>query len=78
MTLQALWVAARPDEAGKFFQFLASAAYQLARGDQLQIMYGIGGARDLPERVLDHLPGWRAGAPVRVGNGAWDQRQLDV
>lgn len=79
MTLQALWVAACPDEAGKFFQFLATAAArQLARGEELQIMYGIGGERDLPERVLEHLPGWRASAPVRVGNGAWDQRQLDV
>jgi alpha,alpha-trehalase len=79
MTLQALWVAACPDEAGRFFQFLAgAAARQLARGDELQIMYGIGGERDLPERVLDHLPGWRGSAPVRVGNGAWHQRQLDV
>ena len=41
-------------------------------------MYGVGGERDLPERVLDHLPGWRSSAPVRVGNGAWNQRQLDV
>lgn len=79
MTLQALWVAACPDEAGKFFQFLATAAArQLAGGEELQIMYGIGGERDLPERVLDHLPGWRSSAPVRVGNGAWNQRQLDV
>lgn len=79
MTLQALWVAACPDEAGKFFQFLATAAArQLAGGEELQIMYGVGGERDLPERVLDHLPGWRSSAPVRVGNGAWNQRQLDV
>ncbi|MFE4227132.1 glycoside hydrolase family 15 protein [Arthrobacter sp. NPDC056886] len=79
MTLQALWVAACPDEAGKFFQFLATAAAsQLAAGEELQIMFGIGGERELPERELDHLPGWRASAPVRVGNGAWNQRQLDV
>lgn len=79
MTLQALWVAACPDEAGKFFQFLATAAArQLARGEELQIMYGVGGERELPERVLPHLPGWRSSAPVRVGNGAWNQRQLDV
>ena len=79
MTLQALWIAACPDEAGNFFQFLATAAArQLAAGEELQIMYGIGGERDLPERVLGHLPGWRASAPVRVGNGAWNQRQLDV
>jgi GH15 family glucan-1,4-alpha-glucosidase len=79
MTLQALWVTACPDEAGKFFQFLATvAARQLADGEELQIMFGIGGERELPERELDHLPGWRASAPVRVGNGAWNQRQLDV
>ena len=79
MTLQALWVAACPDEAGTFFQFLATAAAgQLAGGEELQIMFGIGGERELPERELAHLPGWRASAPVRVGNGAWNQRQLDV
>ncbi|MET3921712.1 glycoside hydrolase family 15 protein [Arthrobacter sp. UYEF20] len=79
MTLQALWVAACPDEAGNFFQFLAAAAAsQLAAGEDLQIMFGIGGERELPERELAHLPGWRASAPVRVGNGAWNQRQLDV
>jgi len=79
MTLQALWVAACPDEAAKFFQFLATAAAsQLAGGDELQIMFGIGGERELPERELVHLPGWRASSPVRVGNGAWNQRQLDV
>ena len=79
MTLQALWVAACPDEAGKFFQFLATAAAgRLSHGDELQIMYGIGGERDLSERELAHLPGWRGSTPVRVGNGAWDQRQLDV
>ncbi len=79
MTLQALWVSACPDEAGKFFQFLATvAARQLAGGEELQIMFGIGGERELPERELAHLPGWRASTPVRVGNGAWNQRQLDV
>jgi GH15 family glucan-1,4-alpha-glucosidase len=79
MTLQALWVAACPDEASKFFAFLArAAASQLQRGHDLQIMFGVGGERDLSERELTHLPGWRGSAPVRVGNGAWNQRQLDV
>jgi GH15 family glucan-1,4-alpha-glucosidase len=44
----------------------------------LQIMFGIGGERDLSERELPHLAGWRGSRPVRVGNGAWLQRQLDV
>jgi GH15 family glucan-1,4-alpha-glucosidase len=41
-------------------------------------MYGIGGEHDLSERELPHLRGWRGSRPVRVGNGAWRQTQLDV
>jgi alpha,alpha-trehalase len=44
----------------------------------LQIMYGIAGERDLTEHTLDHLTGWRGSRPVRIGNGAFDQLQLDV
>ena len=79
LTMEALWVAACPDEANKFFAFLANAAASgLQRGADLQIMFGIGGERDLSERELPHLAGWRGSRPVRVGNGAWLQRQLDV
>jgi GH15 family glucan-1,4-alpha-glucosidase len=79
LTMDALWVAACPHEAGKFFGFLAdAAAAQLRRGFDLQIMFGVGGEHDLSERELPHLSGWRASRPVRVGNGAWRQRQLDV
>jgi GH15 family glucan-1,4-alpha-glucosidase len=79
LTMEALWVAACPDEADKFFGFLAdAAASQLQRGTDLQIMFGIGGERDLSERELPHLAGWRDSQPVRVGNGAGNQRQLDV
>ena len=78
-TLQALWVAACPDEAGKFFDYISgAAASQARRGADLQIMFGVGGERDLTERELPHLTGWRGSAPIRVGNGAWNQRQLDV
>ena len=78
-TIEALWVAACPDEANEFFDYMtASAAGSLEQGGDLQIMFGIGGERDLTERELPHLAGWRASAPVRVGNGAWRQRQLDV
>jgi GH15 family glucan-1,4-alpha-glucosidase len=77
--MEALWVAACPDEANKFFAFLAdAAASQLHRGMDLQIMFGVGGEHDLTERELPHLAGWRQSRPVRVGNGAWNQRQLDV
>lgn len=79
MTMRGLWVAACPDEAQRFFDFLARAAgTQLDRGLHLQIMYGMGGERDLTERELSHLSGWHDSAPVRVGNGAWRQHQLDV
>ena len=79
LTMEALWVAACPDEANKFFVFLAdAAASQLQHGGDLQIMFGVGGERDLSERELPQLAGWRDSRPVRVGNEAWRQRQLDV
>jgi len=79
MTLRGLFVAACPDEAERFFAFLARAAgTQLERGLPLQIVFGIGGERDLSERELPHLSGWRGSGPVRAGNGAWTQRQQDV
>ncbi len=79
LTMAALWVAACPDEASQFFGFLAgAAAAQLDQSGDLQIMFGVGGERDLTERELPHLAGWRGSRPVRVGNGAWRQRQLDV
>lgn len=46
--------------------------------EDLQIMYGIGGERDLPERTLDHLPGYLDSRPVRIGNAAVAQFQADV
>ncbi|MGH2723660.1 MAG: glycoside hydrolase family 15 protein [Actinomycetota bacterium] len=79
LTLEALWVAACPDEAREFFEWMAgAAAAQVRRGAELQIMFGVGGEHDLTERELPHLAGWRDSRPVRVGNGAWNQRQLDV
>ena len=79
LTMDALWVAACPDEAGKFFSYLSTAAStSLLRGADLQIMFGVRGEHDLTERELPHLTGWRGSMPVRVGNGAWTQRQVDV
>jgi GH15 family glucan-1,4-alpha-glucosidase len=78
-TLDALWVAACPDEAQTFFDFIVGAAEAgVHAGQPLQIMFGIGGEQELDERILDHLPGWRNSAPVRIGNAAWNQTQLDV
>ena len=79
LTLEALWIAACPDEAQRFFDFVASAALvQVRRGGGLQIMFGVGGEHDCSERDLAHLRGWRGSRPVRVGNAAWRQTQLDV
>jgi GH15 family glucan-1,4-alpha-glucosidase len=66
-------------EALEYFAFVLEAvAGQEDNGWGLQIMYGIGGEKDLTERTLDHLTGYRDSRPVRVGNGAWDQHQNDV
>jgi GH15 family glucan-1,4-alpha-glucosidase len=79
LTLEALWVAACPDEAADFFAFLTTAAASgVGPGRSLQIMFGVGGEHDLTERELPHLEGWRASRPVRIGNGAWGQAQIDV
>lgn len=78
LTLDALWVAACPDEARDFLTYLTTVASTFHESRQLQIMFGICGERDLAERTLDRLEGWRGSRPVRVGNGAWQQRQLDV
>ena len=75
-TLWALHALGFDWEADDFMQFVAD----LERGDDgaLQIMYGLGGERDLTERELDGLSGYEESAPVRVGNGAFTQRQNDV
>jgi GH15 family glucan-1,4-alpha-glucosidase len=57
-------------EANDFIYFIADAAQKA----DLQIMYGIGGERDLTERTLDHLHGYEGARPVRVGNAAYNQR----
>jgi GH15 family glucan-1,4-alpha-glucosidase len=78
-TMEALWVAACPDEAADFFAFMTTAgAGGIGPEDSLQIMFGVGGEHDLTERTLPHLQGWRGSRPVRVGNGAWNQQQVDV
>jgi len=79
LTLGALWVAACPDEAADFVNFFVTAAGGVTdAGAALQILYGVEGERYIPEHTLGHLEGFRNSAPVRVGNAAWSQRQLDV
>jgi GH15 family glucan-1,4-alpha-glucosidase len=66
-------------EALEYFAFVLEAVGGQAGTDWgMQIMYGIGGEKDLTEKTLDHLSGYRNSRPVRVGNGAWDQHQNDV
>jgi len=78
LTVEALYIGTCSNEAEEFISFMTSSAGGRAAEGSLQIMYGIGGEHDLSERELPHLRGWRDSRPVRVGNGAWDQVQLDV
>jgi GH15 family glucan-1,4-alpha-glucosidase len=76
MTLEALLEHGYRDEAQAWRQWLLRAV----AGDpaDVQIMYAVDGSRDLPERTLDHLPGYAGSRPVRVGNAAVGQVQNDV
>jgi alpha,alpha-trehalase len=75
-TLQALHYLNLDWEAEEFMQFIADLGRNEDGG--LQIMYGIDGRRDLTETTRDDLSGYAGASPVRVGNGAFDQRQNDV
>ena len=75
-TLQALHFLGLDWEADEFMQFVADLE---PNGDgALQIMYGIDGRRDLTESIREDLSGYAGARPVRIGNGAFDQRQNDV
>jgi alpha,alpha-trehalase len=75
-TLQALHYLNLDWEADEFMQFVADL--EPNQDGALQIMYGVDGRRDLTETTLDHLSGYVGARPVRLGNGAFDQRQNDV
>jgi GH15 family glucan-1,4-alpha-glucosidase len=75
-TLQALHYLNLDWEADEFMQFVADLEPNPDGG--LQIMYGIDGRRDLTETTRDELSGYEGARPVRLGNGAFDQRQNDV
>ena len=80
-TLRALYRLGYDWEALEYFAFILEALQgkdMTKPFSELQIVYGIGGERDLTERTIDHLSGWRDSKPVRVGNGAWNQHQNDV
>jgi GH15 family glucan-1,4-alpha-glucosidase len=66
------------EEAAHFMGWLEARCHELEEDGSLQIMYGIDGRHRLDEEILDHLEGYRGSRPVRVGNGAYDQLQLDI
>jgi GH15 family glucan-1,4-alpha-glucosidase len=76
LTLEALLASGYSSEARLWRDWLLRAVAGDPR--DLQIMYAVDGGRDLPERRLDHLPGYAGSRPVRVGNAAVDQKQTDV
>ncbi len=69
------------DEMADFMRWISARAAEYTEGGDkglLQALYGIGGEREIPEENLTHLEGYRGSAPVRLGNSAYDQLQLDV
>jgi GH15 family glucan-1,4-alpha-glucosidase len=75
-TLYAMYRLGFDSEARAFFGWLGERCFSC--DPPLQIMYGIDGEEELTEKELEHLEGYRGSRPVRIGNGAYDQRHLDV
>ena len=79
-TINALLGLGFVEEAGEFLRWLNDRIVDEAGADSgpLKIMYRVDGSTDIGEEVLDHLEGYRGSRPVRIGNGAADQLQLDI
>jgi GH15 family glucan-1,4-alpha-glucosidase len=75
---RALLAATCADEAQRYFRWMARAAVSCRQSPHVQIVFGPAGERQLDERELDHLDGFAGSRPVRIGNAAWRQQQLDV
>ncbi len=75
--LYSLSILGHSEEADRFMEFLKRVARRTS-DTHLQVMYGIDGRRHLTEQTLPQLEGYRGSAPVRIGNAAYDQLQLDV
>jgi pentatricopeptide repeat protein len=65
-------------EAEAFVEWVKNRFDEAQARGELQIMYGIDGRKDLKEEILEHFNGYRGSSPVRIGNGAFDQLQLDI
>ncbi len=77
-SLHSLLILGLTQEAEAFMGWLDARCHDLHENGSLQPMYGISGQRDLTEITLDHLEGYRHSHPVRIGNGAYTQKQLDI
>ncbi len=82
LTMHALSNLGYLEEAGRFGGWMRDRVIESAAASNgaspLKIMYRVDGSSDLTEEILDHFEGWRGSRPVRIGNGAADQLQLDI
>ena len=78
LTIHSLLLLGFQAEAEAFVGWLRARATELEEGGSLQTMYTIHGGHDMTELILDHLEGYRQSRPVRIGNGAYKQLQLDI
>jgi len=77
-TLYALIRLGYTEEAAAFMNWIEARCADLNSDGSLQVLYGIDGSRNLTETELHHLEGYRGSKPVRIGNGAYNQLQLDI
>ena len=77
-TVYALMRLGYAQEAADFMRWIEARCREMGGGHTLQIMYGIDGRHELPEQELGHWSGYRGSTPVRVGNAAYGQLQLDI
>ena len=77
-TLYALMRIGFTANAAQFMEWIGARCSELEPDGSLQIMYGVDGGHDLTEETLDHFEGYRGSRPVRIGNGACHQLQLDI
>ncbi|WP_431728841.1 glycoside hydrolase family 15 protein [Verrucosispora sp. TAA-831] len=77
MTMRALWVAACPTETSRLFDWAARSIGRIG-AEPVPVLFGLEGERDVTEHHCPGLAGYAGSSPVRIGNDAWRQRQLDV
>jgi len=77
-TLNALMRLGFTEEAAAFIGWIEKRCHELKHGHELQVMYRVNGSPDLPEHILKNFQGYENSQPVRIGNAACDQLQLDI